>query len=508
MANKKEIQALITLAGKIDPSLQNALLKAAGQADKLTSKLKQSGKEMSAVGTIAKGSFLGNLAADAVQRGADSLWEFGKNSLMLASDLTEVQNVVDTTFGLSANQINQWSKTALNAYGLSELQAKQYSGTMGAMLKSSGVAGDHMLVMSQNLTALAGDFASFYNKHPEEAFEKIRSGISGETEPLKELGINMSVANLEAFALSKGIKTSYNSMDQASQTMLRYNYLLEVSKDAQGDFWKTHKEAANQMRLFNTNLMQTGATLAEKVLPSFNTLVTYGNDVMTGSKELSPWIYGLGAAFTSLLVVQTVTTLYDAWKVSTFAVTLAQHGLNAALAANPIGLVIVGIGLLVAAGVYLHQNWDYIGGRLHVTWMNIKKSFADGVNTAVDYINLLIDGLNVLPGVNIAHVGKVALSYSPQSFAGFRQLDTYAAGGFANSPSIFGEAGLEAAIPIKRDSRSLGLLNQTAQMLGADQHSVLINIYGANLNDPQSVGAAVKSAIEQYFDGEVRVSYG
>lgn len=105
-------------------------------------------------------------------------------ALSLASDLTEVQNVVDVTFGENASKINDWAKSADTAFGLSELQAKKFNGTMGAMLKSMGLTGNAVLDMSEGMTGLSGDFASFYNLDPAEAFDKIRSGISGETEPL------------------------------------------------------------------------------------------------------------------------------------------------------------------------------------------------------------------------------------------------------------------------------------------------------------------------------------
>ena len=105
-----------------------------------------------------------------------------KKGIELASDLTEVQNVVDTTFQNSASVINEWSKKSLNAYGLSSLQSKKYTGTIGAMIKSMGVSDSKMVGMSTTLAGLTGDFASFYNLEHESAFQKIRAGISGETE--------------------------------------------------------------------------------------------------------------------------------------------------------------------------------------------------------------------------------------------------------------------------------------------------------------------------------------
>ena len=171
------------------------------------------------------------------------------NAIDYASDLAEVQNVVDVAFGESSEKINEWAKTTLNAYGLNQLSAKRYAGTMGAMLKSAGLSGDAVDTMSMRITELSGDMASFYNLSGDEAFGKIRAGISGETEPLKQLGINMSVANLEAFALSQGIKTAYADMSQGQQVLLRYNYLLQTTADAQGDFARTSDSYANQTKL-------------------------------------------------------------------------------------------------------------------------------------------------------------------------------------------------------------------------------------------------------------------
>ena len=138
---------------------------------------------------------------------------FGKDAIEAASDLQEVQNVVDATFGASgAAKIEQWAKSAGTQFGLTETQAKKFTSTLGAMMKSSGMAGDDIVEMSTDLAGLAADMASFYNLDFDTAFQKIRSGISGETEPLKQLGINMSVANLNAYALQQGLQKTFEEM--------------------------------------------------------------------------------------------------------------------------------------------------------------------------------------------------------------------------------------------------------------------------------------------------------
>lgn len=158
---------------------------------------------------------------------AGGLVSFGKQAVELGSDITEVENVVDTAFGSMADKAYDFAKNAASQFGLSELAAKQYSGTMMAMLKSSNVAQDAAAEMSISLAGLAGDLASFYNLDTDEAFQKLRAGISGEAEPLKQLGINMNIVNLEAFAMSQGIHKAYSEMTLAEQTLLRHRAISQ-----------------------------------------------------------------------------------------------------------------------------------------------------------------------------------------------------------------------------------------------------------------------------------------
>ena len=224
---------------------------------------------------------------------------FGKEAIALGSDLEEVQNVVDVVFGEMSGAINQFANDAIEAYGLSVTSAKKYTSTMGAMLKSMGLSTGAAAEMSMQLTGLAGDMASFYNLDPEEAFSKIRSGISGETEPLKQLGINLSVANLEAFALAQGISKSYSAMSQQEQALLRYNYLLRVTADAQGDFARTSGSWANQVRILKERFNQLKATLGQgfiaaltPVIKVLNTLLGYLQKVADAFASVMSLLFG------------------------------------------------------------------------------------------------------------------------------------------------------------------------------------------------------------------------
>ena len=157
------------------------------------------------------------------------LVSFGKSAIETASSLEEVQNVIDVVFGSSAETVNQWAKETASAFGLTELQAKKFSGTFGSIFKASGVDTSYIDEMSMKLSQLAGDMASFHNISQQDAFEKLRAGIVGSVEPLQSLGYNLNAATMEAYALSRGINVSWNELSEADKQILRYNYLLQVT---------------------------------------------------------------------------------------------------------------------------------------------------------------------------------------------------------------------------------------------------------------------------------------
>lgn len=317
-----------------------------------------------------------------------------KTGIDYASDLAEVQNVVDVTFGSATEAINSWSKECLAAYGMNEVSAKRYAGTIGAMLKSSGLAGDAIVDMSKDMVGLAGDMASFYNLDLETAFEKIRSGISGETEPLKQLGINMSVANLEAYALSQGITTAYNEMSQAEQVMLRYNYLMSTTADAQGDFARTQDSYANQTRLLSESWLEFTGVMAEQLLPVLTTIVSWLNNIVAFLTEnadmVSAVLVGLAA---------TVGILAVAWVVHAAAQWLAvaaNQALIVSLLSNPILWIALIIGVLVAAMYRWIQSiggvknaWEICKLALIVGWNAVKLAFFTGVYWVIDLVDKL-----------------------------------------------------------------------------------------------------------------------
>ena len=296
--------------------------------------------------------------------------EFGKAAVGVASDLNEVQNVVDTTFGTAgAIKINEWARNAAEAFGESELQAKQFTSTLGAMFKSMGVGQADMEEMSMSLAGLAGDMASFYNLDPTEAFEKLRSGISGETEPLKQLGINMSVVNLEAFAMSEGITKSYQEMTQAEQATLRYQYIMSATADAQGDFSNTSDSLANQQRILQLEIQTLAAEIGNDLMPIAQGAIEIarnGVEWVTEHKDaLEKLTVAVGAAATGYAAWKAIIKaeeLYDSTVNGIKGIATAMKGAEAAtglmstaMSAIPYVAIVAGIAAITAAVIELKE---------------------------------------------------------------------------------------------------------------------------------------------------------
>lgn len=255
------------------------------EADEATTDTKDLGKSLEDAkdgassfkeGISAMSVALGNFVYDILKTAVREIYEFGKQSIELASDLEEVQNVVDVTFGDASEAIYEFAQTAPQAFGVTSLQAQQFAGRFGAAFKAMGIESEEVLTeMSTTLVGLSGDLASFYNLSADETYTKVFSGvISGETEGLKALGVVMTETNLKAFAMEQGITKSYSAMTASEKAMLRYQYLLSATADAQGDFARTSDSYANQTKILQMNLQSLGAAIGSELLPTITSSVS------------------------------------------------------------------------------------------------------------------------------------------------------------------------------------------------------------------------------------------
>lgn len=228
-------------------------------------------KTNSGVGSIVKGM----LGADLIKKAGSEILDFAAGSLTAASDLQEVDNVIQVTFGDNAPLIEAFAEKATKSFGMTETAAKRYTGTFGSILKAMGMTDEQTLEFSQNLTGLAADLASFYNIDFETAYQKLRSGLVGETEPMMDLGIDLRVSALEEYA--EGLGLVYSELSSTEQAAVRYAAIMDKTGDVQGDFSRTSDSFSNQMKIFETNIANLQVLLGEKLLPVANSVLTFFN---------------------------------------------------------------------------------------------------------------------------------------------------------------------------------------------------------------------------------------
>lgn len=227
------------------------------------------------------GAFTKLAASAAFVKIANTLGQLGMESINVASDIEEVQNVVDVTFGEDgAKKIESWSKTVGKMFGMTELQAKQYAGYIGAMLKTSGIDESEVADMSMKLAEISADLASFYNLSFDEAYQKVFSGLAGQSRPLRELGIDLSQAAIEEYAMAEAMGESYKDMKQSEKMMLRYGEIVRQTAIAQGDFERTSNSYANSQKRMQTGFETLKAQLGEALLPIATDVTNAVNDLL------------------------------------------------------------------------------------------------------------------------------------------------------------------------------------------------------------------------------------
>lgn len=223
--------------------------------------------------------------------------KFTKDCIEVGSNVTEVQNVVDTAFGDLSRQADLWASNAMTNFGLSELSAKKYMGVFGQMSNAMGITGQAALDMAEDVTGLTGDVASFYNLGTDEAYTKLKSIWTGETETLKDLGVVMTQTNLDQYALNNGFGKTTAKMTEQEKVMLRYQYVTSALSNATGDFVKTQDSWANQTRILTLRFEQLKASLGKGFIALFTPILRGLNNVLAGLQKVADGF----ATFTQML---------------------------------------------------------------------------------------------------------------------------------------------------------------------------------------------------------------
>ena len=288
----------------------------------------QFNKQMAGIQGFAKKAGIALAAAFSVKK----LVEFGAQCIELGSDLQEVQNVVDVTFPRMGSQVDAFAKEAAASFGLSETMAKRFTGTFGAMTKAFGFSEKAAYEMSTTLTGLAGDVASFYNISQDEAYTKLKSVFSGETETLKDLGVVMTQNALDAYALANGYGKTTQAMSEMEKVALRYQFVQDQLSASSGDFIRTSDSWANQVRILKLQFDSLKATIGQGLINVLTPVIKVINTII--GKLMS-----LANAFRSF------TELITGKKSSGGSASVAAAGMdNVAASADNAGAAMGGAG--------------------------------------------------------------------------------------------------------------------------------------------------------------------
>lgn len=237
--------------------------------------------------------------------GIRSIFNFGKQAINLASDLAEVQNVVENSFGTKGTaNIEEFVQGSIEKFGMSELAAKKTASRFQAMGNAMGItagqvekatagiadrmnkdlydtSGKAMGAMAMNLTSLAADMASFYNVEQDTAAQALNSIYTGNTRPLRQFGLDLTQATLSEWAMKRGLDANIQSMSQAEKTLLRYQYVMYNTATVQGDFARTSETWANSVRVLKQNFDVFGKTVGNVLVNVFKPLVNGLNAAMS-----------------------------------------------------------------------------------------------------------------------------------------------------------------------------------------------------------------------------------
>ena len=202
------------------------------------------------------------------------------DAIDISSSLTEVENVVRQTFGQYESLINNFAKTSIEKFGMSELSAKQFASRFQAMGTALDIPQGKMAKMSIRLTELAGDMASFYDVSQEDIAKSLQSVFSGTTAPMRRYGIDLTQATLKEWALKQGLDANISSMTQAEKAMLRYQYVLAHTTNITGDFARTADTWHNQITMLKENFKALGAVVGGGLINAFKPFIKVLNAVL------------------------------------------------------------------------------------------------------------------------------------------------------------------------------------------------------------------------------------
>ena len=342
------------------------------QAQRIKNDWKETGEALTSLGKTLSLSISAPLTAAGVA------------SVKLASDLTETLGKTEIVFGNLSDTVIAWSETSVESMGLAQETALNMASTYGDLGTAMGLSVDEAANMSMSLVKLGADMASFKNISIERANVALQAIYTGETESLKAMGIVMTEANLEQFAMAQGCEKTYKSMSQTEKVMLRYKYVMSMTTNAQGDFVRTGDSLANQSRKLGENIKQLGASFGKTLEPSISSAISTINGLVS-------WINGLddGVKRVITTVGETVAAVPVIITAIGGVITVVDK-LKAAfvgLMANPVAAWITGITVAITALVSISSAMSGVSQEIDKTtdtYKRFSEAFNEEIKARVD----------------------------------------------------------------------------------------------------------------------------
>jgi hypothetical protein len=345
---------------------------------------------------------------------------FGASSFKAASDAAELQSAFNQTFGDLSGMMNRWAEETGNAMGRSTRSMQELANTFGIFFNQAAGSREEAAKMSQTFAVLAQDLASFYNVTESEALQKLRSGLAGESEPLRDFGVFLSEAAVKAKGLEMGLGGVSGELSEQEKIMARYALILESTANAQGDVARTSDGTANQMRKAQAAFDELQVVVGTKLLPALTPLIEKLGAALewfTGLpepvQEFALVAAGLAAALGPVLMgISSIITIAPQVAAAFGIIKVAAL----ALMANP---VLLGFGAALAAIFLAWQNWDKIEPILRRLYQAVEKWLGKNLTRALSAV------LNPIGTVTEAfkrmYVAVVGNSYVPDMVDGIER---------------------------------------------------------------------------------------
>ena len=344
----------------------------------------------------------------------------GYSLVNAASAVEESMSKVRVVFGESSDAVVSFAETASTNIGISKQAALEAAGTYGNLFQAFGIGKQASQEMSTELVQLAADLASFNNASIDDALQALRSGLSGETEPLKRFGVALNDVRLKQEALNLGLYAGKGNLDIAAKSQAAFALIMKDTSLAQGDFARTSDGVANQQRILAAQFADVRAELGQALIPTFKTLMSFiAETVLPKVREFAAVLgkEGVGGAikyaageFVGFVssggkakdIIFALTTAVVAFKLVVMAATVAQNLFNVSLLANPIGIVvaaIIAIGVALVAAYIRFEGFrkavTYVINSVIHAWELMTNAIISGINVGIRGINALIRAANL-----------------------------------------------------------------------------------------------------------------